>query len=126
MATIKRVYDKAVSPTDDAGFWLLQPGVPVEALGFLPQLLNWTDGSIEDQLNVTYAHGGGWQPFGKDQWKLTFDPESTPATLQYPGDPAYTERARFILKHGETFLLFDHSLSVAVQNDGSFEVSRLD
>ena len=49
--------------------WVLYGGTSPAMLGFLPMMLDDEDPRpAAEQLNETYAHGGGWMPFGKGQW----------------------------------------------------------
>lgn len=94
-----------------------------EALGFLPEFVSSLDErpSVE-QLNEGYAHGGGWNKF--EGMTLTQDEHGFYA-LNYPGDPAYTEIARTLLRD-ETIVLFQHSWVAVIAPSGGYEVARMD
>jgi hypothetical protein len=94
-----------------------------DLLGFLPEILRPEDPRpVKEQLEDRYAHGGGWRPFGKDQWELSED-----YTLTYPGDPALKPIAGLSLPHSmEIVLLYPHQMAAIIQADRSFEVARLD
>jgi hypothetical protein len=88
-------------------------------LGYLPQLITDIDVTVAKQLAVTYAHGGGWRP----QSGFTLDIESM--TLTYPGDPPMRPLAMSVLRTEKLFF-YPYSYLCVVQQDGSFEVSRVD
>jgi len=93
-----------------------------DALGLIPNFLSLDDpGTVAEQLNRNYAHGGGWSPFGKSQWQM--DPNTF--TLKYPGDPAMLPIASTTLRDERVFV-YPHAFVAIVQKDGTFEVSRLD
>lgn len=100
---------------------ILHPRGP-ELLGFIPQFLTESDPrSVAEQFNESYAHGGGWQPFGATQWKFNAETGS----LTYPGDPSYSPVAKATLRE-ETIWVYPHAWVCIAQADGSFEVARMD
>ena len=94
-----------------------------DLLGFLPEILRPEDPRpAREQIADRYAHGGGWRPFGKDEWKL-----SAGFTLKYPGDPAMKPIAGLSLPQSmEIVLLYPHQMAMVIQADQSFDVVRLD
>jgi hypothetical protein len=92
--------------------------------GILPDLLSPLDPrSAAEQLQETYAHGGGWSPFARfalHDWQ-----QPGQATLAYPEDPPMREISRAKLRD-ETLILFECEWLAIVQPDGRFEVSRVD
>lgn len=96
----------------------LHPGVDLEYLGLLPYMLDARDPrSAREQFHDGYAHGGGWQPM------QNFTMEGR--TLLYPGDPPFNPSVMMKLRD-ETIYVYQFSIVVIVQPDGSFEVARMD
>lgn len=92
-----------------------------DLVGFIPQFLNESDPrSIQEQFNESYAHGGGWQPFGKDKWKVLED-----KSIKYPGDPPYSPVAKINFRT-ETIYIYPDAWVMIEQADGSFEIARMD
>jgi hypothetical protein len=61
--------------------WVLYGGTRPDDLGFLPLMLDDEDPRpAAAQLDETYAHGGGWRPFGEGQGT------KEGLALAYPGD----------------------------------------
>lgn len=88
--------------------------------GLIPQFLSaWDERTAKEQLDENYAHGGGWFSFGEGQWKL----EGT--TLHYPEDPPLLCKG-FTRLRNERICIYAHALVAIIQDDGSFEVARLD
>lgn len=88
-----------------------------DSLGFLPDFLAINDPRpAREQFEERYRFGG-WRPM--KGWKL----DGT--KLRYPGDPAFKLLACSQLRD-ETIYLFESAWVVIVQQDGSFEVSRMD
>jgi hypothetical protein len=70
-----------------------------------------------EQFNEKYI--AGWHPFEG----FTFDPKE--GTLTYPGDPPY--KVISAIKFGdELILLFPHGWVLILQEDGTWQVSRMD
>lgn len=73
------------------------------------------------QFDVNYRHGGGWRPFGADQWELNRDTFE----LSYPGDPTFKPLVMMQLRD-EKILVYKSSIICIIQPDGKFEVARMD
>lgn len=88
------------------------------AVGFIPSFLDNDDPRpAREQFHEGYAHGGGWRSmkgFTRDGMTLT-----------YPGDPPFMPIAAIPFRN-ETVLIYRHGIVAIIQQDGSFEVSRLD
>jgi len=100
-----------------------------DLLGFLPEILRPEDPRpASEQLADRYSHGGGYSPFGRDQWTLDLDT----LVLKFPGDPAMKPVAGLRLPLSkETVLLYPHQMAAIVQGNRhdrnrNFEVVRLD
>lgn len=111
-------------------FYGRNEGFCVKDLGILPLFFSDLDPrSAAEQLNTNYSHGGGFIPFGQNEFEL-FDWESGPAILKYPGDRPFKEIARAYLHMGqpteELILVFDCSIVVIMQENGVFAVTRCD
>ena len=92
--------------------------------GFLPQFFSEEDPrSAAEQLHASYAHGGGYHPFGG--FKLYDVDSEGKAYLIYPGDPPMREFSRAKLRD-ETLILFEYGWLAIVQKDGRFTVTRVD
>ena len=97
----------------------LHPKLTPEHLGFLPGFLDADDPRpAREQIDASYQHGGGWQPFEG----FKFDPGRL--TLKYPGDPAFKAIAMTTLRD-ETLYFFDHDWLLILQPDGVWEVARV-
>jgi hypothetical protein len=95
---------------------LLQPG----HVGELPYFIDENDPRpAREQLDANYAHGGGWQPMPGFRLSLTR------YVLRYPGDPPLEPLAVMRLR-AEWIFIYQHSIVAIVQQDGSFEVARMD
>jgi hypothetical protein len=91
-----------------------------EYLGFLPEMLNEQDERpAREQYDSNYQHGGGWRPFGEDQWIRE------ELTITYPGDPPLTPVAMTKLREEEIYF-YPYALVMILQKDGSFEIARMD
>lgn len=92
-----------------------------DLLGLLPIIFNAHDPRpAAAQANERYAHGGGWQPFGG----FTLGPEDE---ILYPGDPAFRPFARLRLPlSSETVLVYPYSWVVVKNDNGGWEVCRMD
>jgi hypothetical protein len=100
----------------------LDPRVTDEHLGFLPMMFDPRDPEpAAEQAAVNYAHGGGWNPLVG--WKM--DPKTL--VLRYPGDPPFKPLAKAYLPiTKETIVFYGYSWVAVIQDDGCFEVSRMD
>lgn len=99
----------------------LDSQVTPESLGLIPMFLSLDDPApAAEQFDGNYAHGGGWQPMSG--WRLDDD-----FVLHYldDEDPPLTPLAvaRF---RDETILVYPYAWVVVLQEDGSFEISRMD
>jgi hypothetical protein len=96
---------------------------PGPAGGFLPLFLNTDNpaGAV-DQINKSYAHGGGWHDFHGFDLIAT---KTGAYRLQYPQDPPMKEISRTTLRD-EIVVLFTYDWVAVIQQDGSFRVARLD
>jgi hypothetical protein len=103
-------------------FWTAYTPDAYEYLGFIPGFLSLADPApAKVQFHKNYRHGGGWLPFGAGQWHL--DPRSL--ELRFPGDPPLEPVAAVDLRD-ETVVVYPHAIVMILQNDGTFEVARLD
>ena len=102
-------------------FTALNPKVTAETLGLIPMFLS-TDNSLSarEQFHNNYAHGGGWQPMSG--WTLDKD-----LTLHYQDDedPPLLPLAATKF-NDELILVYPYAWVVIAQQDGSFEISRMD
>lgn len=90
------------------------------ALGFIPSFLSeHDDRPAREQLDMNYAHGGGWSPMA--MW--TFN--EADKSIHYPGDPPLRPIAQANLR-SEMILVYQHAWVAIVQPDGSYEVARMD
>lgn len=88
-------------------------------LGFLPGMLSEKDErSAKEQFQDTYRHGGGWSPL--KGWRMLNNGD-----IIYPGDPPLALLAEVKLRK-ETIRLYEHAWVMILQEDGSFELSRMD
>lgn len=100
-------------------FQILDQRYSEESLGFIPSFLSHADGRpARDQFNERYAHGGGWQPMSG--WSM-----GPVGEILYPGEPALPPIAVAALG-SEVIRIYPHAWVSITQEDGSFEVSRMD
>jgi hypothetical protein len=98
---------------------LLHPKVTTHYLGYIPEWLNDEDpDDAVKQINKHYLHGGGWHSFKGFEHKRN-------GILEYPGDPPLKPLAKAKLRE-ETIYFYDHSWVAVIQEDGSFDVARID
>lgn len=69
------------------------------------------------QLNENYAHGGGWAPMRG--WELLPDDR-----IRWK-DEVYAPAATLKMT-GERVVVYHHAWVAIIQDDGSFEVARMD
>lgn len=103
---------------------LTHPKATPEMLGYLPYLVtDALDTPAREQLEITYAHGGGVRP----NTTMTLHDWSEPgkATLTYPNDPPMEEIAR-AQRRDETLIFFDCSWLAIVQANGDYLITRMD
>jgi len=101
---------------------LVQLPAHIEAWGFIPHMISpHADEPMWEQIHLNYGYGGGWNDFiGFD---VTVNSDDL-YQMQYPGDPPYIERDRFVIDD-ETLVLFDHSWLLWVKGD-EHRVARVD
>lgn len=103
--------------------WYLLHGGP-ESLGLLPQFFLLDDPRpAAEQINERYAHGGGWSPFKGFEAVIIGDPRGWRIT--YPGDPPYFALA-FCELRNEIVILFQREWLMVVQEDGTWQITRVD
>lgn len=103
-------------------FWTAYTTDAYDYLGFIPGFLSLTDPApAKAQFHKAYRHGGGWLPFGEGQWRL----DTRSLQLRFPGDPPLEPVAATDLRD-ETIVVYRSAIVMILQNDGSFEVSRMD
>ena len=101
-------------------FEMLRDVDPEAYLGMIPAFLSERDPRpAKEQLDLAYAHGGGWSPL--DGWEM----EPRLASIKYPGDPPLRPVARAVLRE-ETIYVYPHAWVAVVQKDGAYEIARLD
>ena len=93
----------------------------LDLIGFIPSFLNERDQRpAKEQINANYAHGGGWNGF--EGFSIVSD---DPMTIVYPGDPELQAIARMTL-HNETIYIFPDAWVMIMQEDGTWEIARID
>jgi hypothetical protein len=105
-------------------FTPLHPDFHPDMAGLLPTFFDpESDAPAHVQLNLNYAHGGGWRPQAK--WKRK---DVLSWIMTYPGDEPIKPIAKAHLPlTGETLLLYPNSYLCIVQKNGtSFEMGRVD
>ena len=73
----------------------------IEVWGMIPSFLNGSDDPLWKQIDLHYAHGGGWRDF--DGFEVTV---SDRYSIKYFGDPDLLEQGR-ITKDNEMLVMFD-------------------
>lgn len=103
---------------DCAGWRMIHPDAPIEALGYVPGFLRDDDPRpAREQFDERYAYGG-WSP--NKGFKMLDN-----LAIQYPGDPALLPIAWRELR-GEAIVMYPGALLAIIQPDGRFEVARMD
>jgi len=107
-------------------------GVTLEWLGLIPAFVNAYDPTpAAKQIDNNYQHGGGWRDTLKgwrkdEQHVLRYDD----GDKEFPPDPPLHPlfKAEHDLGGGkmEELYFYDSAWMCIVQEDGSFEVSRID
>lgn len=99
----------------------------LEAAGYLPLLLDPRDPrSPQEQLNETYAHGGGWNSFEGFTLQRNVGGDGREYfSLHFPGDPPMREISRAQLRD-KTIVLFQYSWLAVIEADGTYDVARVD
>jgi hypothetical protein len=107
-------------PESPVVYQLKHPRATHEMLGFLPKFLDNADPRpAKEQFQERYAHGGGWDPTS-----LRFT--VTPQGLRYPGDPVMHLVAEGVLHGKETIRIYDCAWVSITQEDGTYEICRMD
>lgn len=94
-------------------------GARPDHLGIIPNFLNENDPDpAREQFNYHYSHGGGWRPFNG----FTMNEDKS---ITYPDDPPLPLLAEAKFRN-ETIRIYPHAWVAIVQEDGEFEISRMD
>ena len=92
----------------------------LDYLGFIPTFLSLEDERpAREQIDSNYQHGGGWRPMEG----FTFDTKTLQAL--YPGDPPLKPMAMAHLR-SETIIVYKYGFVLIYQEDGSYEIARVD
>lgn len=95
------------------------PRANPEMLGYIPDMISdHSPLSAREQFDDNYRQGGGWRPFKGHTMLPNGD-------LSYPGDPP-TKLLYETKLHKETIRVYDCSWVAIIQEDGSYEVARMD
>lgn len=99
----------------------LDSRVTQESLGLIPMFLSHQDPApAAEQFDNNYQHGGGWQPMSG--WTIDED-----FVLHYLDDEDPPLKPLAIAEfRAETILVYPYAWVVVLQQDGSFEISRMD
>lgn len=94
-------------------------------LGFIPEFFHTDDDRpAAEQLNESYAHGGGVNPF--EGFTLKLDRKNLANTsIKYPGDPKFLPLGWAKLRD-EVILVFEYDWVAIVQPDDSYVITRCD
>jgi hypothetical protein len=107
-------------PIDKVMLWVFtDPRLDLDILGFIPTFFDLDDPrSAREQIDVNYAHGGGWHPFSG--FKLLANGD-----LHFPEDPPtkLLATSRF---RDEKIFFYEHGWLRVEQPDGTWEISRID
>ena len=96
----------------------LHPHFEPEMLGFIPSFMDEADPRpLKEQFQEKYSFGGGWFPIHG------FDRDGT--TLKYPEDPPLNPLCAIFFKN-EVLYFYPHSLVLIEQENGKWEVARMD
>jgi hypothetical protein len=110
---------------------LMHPQAEATHLGFVPQFFDDEDPRpASEQLEERYAHGGGWHPFGRGQWRV----RQSDGALIFPGSPEDGEpdevypliAVSALPLSGERLFFYTSALLAVAKDDDSFEVTRVD
>jgi hypothetical protein len=105
-------------------FQLKHPRATYEMLGYLPDFWLESDPrSAKEQANTSYAHGGGWNTIESSVTSKFVMEENG---LRYPGDPLIELLAEGRLHDKETIRIYNHAFVAIVQDDGTYEICRMD
>lgn len=110
-------------------FKMLDTRYDEEALGLIPHCFSRADGrSAKEQVNEHYAHGGGWFP--QRGWRMGPVGELLYSEDPNPSAEVSHELALFpiaiAMLGNEAIRVYPHAWVSITQEDGSFEVSRMD
>lgn len=93
------------------------------ALGYIPQIITSGDPRpVIEQVNDRYAHGGGWNSFGKGKWILNRKAMS----IQYPGDPPHLPLAHAQISETEAVWVYECAWVLIDRGGDDWEISRMD
>jgi hypothetical protein len=99
--------------------FVMREGIHPDVLGFIPEFIDEEDTRpLAEQFNDKYI--GGWNPMKGFE---VVDKESW--AIKYPGDPALQPLA-WTTVGKERFFFYPYAFVAIVQEDGSFEVARMD
>ena len=102
-----------------ATVYTLHPDVTHDHVGFIPSFLNENDPRpAREQFNDNYQHGGGWRPF--NGFTLNDGME-----LHYPDDPPQKPLAMIKFRN-ELIFIYESAWVLILQQDGTYEISRMD
>lgn len=91
-----------------------------EVVGFIPAFVSEENpDSVTKQINDRYSYGGGWNPLEG------FVMDKSDKSIQYPEDPKLMPLAVGVIKGCEV-IVYDHGWVAVVNEDGNYEVSRID
>ena len=94
------------------------PKATLDNMGFFPTFLIESDPRpAREQINERYSYGGGWSPM--HNFRKTGD------ILKYPGDPPLHPICELLFRD-ERIVMYEASIFMIVQKDGSWEVARCD
>lgn len=100
--------------------WTFYRPDAAEWIGAIPLIINSAyDEPVAEQIAIGYAHGGGWMPFEG----FVFSPEAM--TITYPDDPPYEAVAEVTIR-GERVIVYPHAWVMVLQQDGTFQVTKMD
>lgn len=90
----------------------------VDMCGYIPSFVDARDPrKAREQFDANYAHGGGWFPMRG--WSLLEGDRIKWEDEVY--DPVATLKMT-----GERVVIYSHAWVAIIQDDGSFEVARMD
>ena len=101
-------------------FIRLDPRAHVEDLGYFPYFLDERDPrSAKEQIHANYAHGGGWNSF------KMFNLDRETMALSFPDDPPIRPKFLTVLRD-ESIFVYPLSWVLILQQDGTYDVARID
>jgi hypothetical protein len=96
----------------------VDPELLAGLLGFIPGIILGRH-SAEEEVNAGYAHGGGWHSFSG----FSMDHAGV---MSYSGDPDQFPVAKATNSLGETIYVYENAWVAIRQEDGQYDVSRMD